>query len=193
MLAIGEGSKQEALEQIRKLGANNVIIRSIKPGEEGSNDEQNSQQTQTENVLEYGLLYRDFERLKHTLPTISDAVAIALLKKQASSGELWIPNARILGTTPDYVKIKPIRLRRGRFITGPDVRNTSNVAVLGAGSAQRLFQFRDPIGQSVHLGEDVYRVIGVLAATGGGNATPGAVGQQDLNDDIYIPIFRCDM
>ena len=33
MLAIGEGSKREALEQIRRLGANNVIIRSVKPSE----------------------------------------------------------------------------------------------------------------------------------------------------------------
>ena len=31
MLAIGEGSKRKAVEQIRQLGATNVIIRSIKP------------------------------------------------------------------------------------------------------------------------------------------------------------------
>ena len=40
----------------------------------------------------------------------------------------------------------------------------------------------------MHLGEDVYRVIGVLSSQGSGNATPGAVGQQDMNDDIYIPL-----
>ena len=51
-----------------------------------------------------------------------------------------------------------------------------------------MFQFRDPIAQPVHLGEDVYRVIGVLSNQGSGNATPGAVGQQDMNDDIYIPL-----
>ena len=39
MLAIGEGSKREALEQIRKLGANNVIIRSIKPGQSGGGED----------------------------------------------------------------------------------------------------------------------------------------------------------
>jgi ABC-type lipoprotein release transport system permease subunit len=33
MLAIGEGSKREALEQLRQLGASNVIIRSVKPGQ----------------------------------------------------------------------------------------------------------------------------------------------------------------
>ena len=34
MLAVGEGSKKEALERIRSLGANNVIIRSVKPLEQ---------------------------------------------------------------------------------------------------------------------------------------------------------------
>ena len=36
MLAITEGSKREALERIRQLGANNVIIRSVKPNQSGS-------------------------------------------------------------------------------------------------------------------------------------------------------------
>ena len=147
MLAIGEGSKQEALEQIRQLGASNVIIRSVKPGQDGGGDDENSttQQQQQNFILEYGLKYKDFERLKSTLPTITDAVSIALLKKPAFYENRWIPNTRILGTTPDYLKIKPIRLRRGRFITGPDIRNNSNVAVLGAGAALRLFRPHDPM------------------------------------------------
>ncbi len=139
-------------------------------------------------VLEYGLQYKDLERLKATLPTITDAIPISLITQPASQEERQIPNARILGITPEYRRVKNVRLRRGRFITVPDLRNTANVAVLGAGAAQRLFRFKDPIGQPVLLGEDVYRVIGVLASQSSGNATPGAVGQQDLNDDIYIPL-----
>ena len=189
MLAIGEGSKREALEQIQRLGANNIIIRSIKPGSGGGDESSDSTtQQQSSMVLEYGLTYKDFERLKATIPTITNAVPIALVTQPAYHEQRSIPNARILGVTPDYIDIKSIRLRHGRFITSPDGYNTSNVAVLGAGAAQRLFQYRDPIGQPVHLGEDVYRVIGVLSSQGSGNATPGAVGQQDMNDDIYIPL-----
>ncbi|MCA9141100.1 MAG: ABC transporter permease, partial [Planctomycetales bacterium] len=190
MLAIGEGSKREALEQIRQLGANNIIIRSIKPGQSGGGESNSASSTQqeTSRVLEYGLQYKDFERLKATIPTITNAVPISLITQAAFHDERSIPNCRILGVTPDYITIKSVRLRHGRFITSPDDHNTSNVAVLGAGAAQRLFQFNDPIGQSVHLGPDVYRVIGVLAGQGSGNATPGAVGQQDLNDDIYVPL-----
>ena len=189
MLAIGEGSKREALEQIKQLGANNVIIRSVKPDEGGNGDEsETASQQQQSYILEYGLQYSDFERLKATLPTVTDAVPIALSLKPAFHEERWIPNARILGTTPDYLKVKNLRVRRGRFVTAPDHWNTANVAVLGAGAATRLFQFKDPIGKSVLLGDDVYRVIGVLGNQGSGNAAPGALGKQDMNDDIYIPL-----
>jgi putative ABC transport system permease protein len=190
MLAIGEGSKREALEQIRQLGATNIIIRSVKPGQGGGGDNSSSSSStqQTSMVLEYGLKYADFERLKATIPTITGAVPISLNIQPAYYGERNIPNARILGVTPDYRKVKRVELRHGRFITSPDDYNSANVAVLGAGAVQRLFQFKDPIGEPILLGEDVYRVIGVLSSQNSGNATPGAVGQQDLNDDIYIPL-----
>lgn len=190
MLAIGEGSKREALEQIRKLGANNVIIRSIKPGQsDGGDNGQASAATEAETrVLEYGLKYRDFDRLKATLPTVSEAVPIALLLKPASRGTGRIANARVLGTTPEYMGVKNLRLRRGRFITQVDLRNTSNIAILGAGSCRKLFGYEDPLGENILLGEDTYRIVGVLAGQASGNATPGGIGQQNMNDDIYIPL-----
>jgi putative ABC transport system permease protein len=188
MLAIGEGSKREALEQIRKLGARNVIIRSVKPGEDGPADDASSTTQQAARVLEYGLKYTDFERLIATLPTIENAVPIALVVKDAQRRHRRIPNARILGTTPDFLGIKSLTVYRGRFLTTTDNVNTANVAVLAAGAADRLFKFEDPIDESVLLGDDVYRVVGVLAAQGSGNATAGALSQQDLNNDIYVPL-----
>ena len=185
---MAKDQKRQALEQIRQLGATNVIVRSVKPGQDGGEDSDSSMQQEQSMILEYGLKYRDLERIKATIPTITDVVPIALIQKPAFFEENWIPNARILGTTPDYERVKSFRLRRGRFITAPDDWNTANVAVLGSGAARRLFKFRDPIAQPIMLGEDVYRVIGVLASQSSGTSTPGAVGQQDLNDDIFIPL-----
>ena len=76
MLAIGEGSKREALEQIRQLGANNIIIRSVKPGQGGGSESSTTSTQQQNMVLEYGLQYTDLERLKATMPTITDAIPI---------------------------------------------------------------------------------------------------------------------
>ena len=190
MLAIGEGSKREALEKIKQLGATNVIIRSVKPGSgpQSGSGSANSQQQQRSWVLEYGLKYNDFERLKATLPTIRKAVPIALLTKDARHKHRWIPNARILGTTPDFLEVKNLRKGRGRFLTNVDLELTHNVAVLAAGAANELFKYEEPLGEHVQLGDDVYLVVGVLSPQGSGNATPGAIGQQDYNNDIYIPI-----
>ena len=51
MLAIGEGSKREALEQIQRLGANNIIIRSIKPGSGGDDGGSETTSQQASMVL----------------------------------------------------------------------------------------------------------------------------------------------
>jgi len=191
MLAIGEGSKRQAVEQIRQLGANNVIIRSVKPEQddvlEGDTTSGTSQQ-QASRILEYGLLYKDFDRLIATLPTVIQAVPIALVRKNAQHGRYRIWNARILGTTPEYLGIKKLDIRRGRFLTGPDLDTTANVTVLGAGAAEKLFSYEDPLGKPLLLGEGAYRVVGVLDTQASGSATPGAIGQQDYNNDIYIPI-----
>ena len=53
MLAIGEGASAEAQEQIRRLGSQNVILRSVKPPEPPN---QGNQRTR---VLSYGLTRED--------------------------------------------------------------------------------------------------------------------------------------
>ncbi len=190
MLAIGEGSKREAVERIRQLGAANVIIRSVKPKQENSSEDgtTGSASQQSSRVLEYGLKYKDFELLTAALPALKEAVPISLIRKNAQHGRHRVTNARILGTMPEYLAVKNLSVRRGRFLTGPDIHGTANVAVLGAGAATRLFSFEDPIGKPLLVGPGAYTVIGVLDTQGSGSATPGAIGQQDFNNDIYIPI-----
>ena len=107
MLAIGEGSKRKAVEQIRQLGATNVIIRSIKPEPENDNESTGNSASQRQNsrVLEYGLKYRDFERLRDTIPTVTRALPIAVLRKDAHHGHRRISNAQDSG----YHAALPVR------------------------------------------------------------------------------------
>src|SRR6187401_1918363 len=64
MVAIGEGGKQQALEQINRLGAQNIRILSVKP------PESNQASNRTQRVLDFGIKRVDLERLK-TLPNIA--------------------------------------------------------------------------------------------------------------------------
>jgi putative ABC transport system permease protein len=189
MLAIGEGSKQAAVEQIRQLGAANVIIRSVKPGQDDNRETTSgSGQATTSRVLEYGLRYKDFEVLTAALPTVKRAVPIALIRRNVQHGRRRIANARVLGTTPEYLQVKNLRLRRGRFLADADLQATANVAILAAGAAERLFGYEDPLGEPLLIGEAAYRIVGVLDEQGSGSAVPGAMQQQDMNRDIYIPL-----
>ena len=189
MLAIGEGSKREALERIRRLGATNVIIRSIKPGQQGGEEEEEVGGDESSSpVVEFGLQYKDLERLKGTLSTIHRAVPITLIRKRAQSMHRGIPNARILGTTSEFVDVKNLKMARGRFLSDSDLTRGANVAVLAAGAATKLFNFEDPIGRQLRLGRMAFRVVGVISPQGSGNAVAGGIGGQDFNKDIYIPL-----
>ena len=76
MLAIGEGASEEAQEQIRRLGSQNVILRSVKPAEENSASDSR--------VLSYGLTKEDYERIVDTFPGVKGAVPICFASASVS-------------------------------------------------------------------------------------------------------------
>jgi hypothetical protein len=119
---------------------------------------------------------------------VKRAVPIALIRRNVQHGRRRISNARVLGTTPEYLQVKNLSVGRGRFLADGDLQTTANVAVLAAGAADRLFGYQDPLGKPLLIGESAYRIIGILAEQGSGSAAPGVMQQQDMNRDIYIPI-----
>src|SRR3954463_4595893 len=56
LMAFGEGSMQDALEDIKRMGATNVIVRSVKPPDDGGASQRRAF------VATYGLTYADFDR-----------------------------------------------------------------------------------------------------------------------------------
>src|SRR3954469_19831936 len=66
LLAIGEGISQEAQRQIEGLGADNIIIRSVKPPSEVM--------ASYSGPVAYGLKRDDFEMLVSTIPTLASAL-----------------------------------------------------------------------------------------------------------------------
>src|SRR5260370_28022799 len=82
-------------------------------------------------------------------------------------------NGRLVATLPEYADINQLELARGRFLINEDDEQMSNVAVLAANTADKLFPFEDPIDYSVRVGAYFYRVVVVLKPrmpTGGSGA-----------------------
>ena len=76
MLSVGEGASKRALEQIRKLGSNNIIVSSIKPTEDITATATHS------HMGIYGLLYQDAERAAATFEHIKRVVPVKLIQKE---------------------------------------------------------------------------------------------------------------
>ncbi len=76
------------------------------------------------------------------------------------------PNISVAGGVPGFAPNNGYMVERGRFITEQDVHFGRPVVVLAHGVANKLFPFRDPVGQKVTLNGQRAMVIGVLEERG---------------------------
>jgi putative ABC transport system permease protein len=184
MLAIGEGASFEAQEQIKNLGSQNVILRSVKPPEEQKVSEKGSESY----VLQYGLSYTDIRSIRATIPGVTILVPSRIMHEY-----VWNISRRvdcdIVGTVPWYPQMRSHHVARGRFFTEADMDASASVCVLGADTAQALFPLDSPLGRDVRVGGDYYRVIGVMEPRGKGVKTdethPGA---KSAAHEMFIPL-----
>lgn len=158
MLAIGEGASDEAQEQIRLLGSQNVILRSIKPPEEFATGTQ-----QTTRVVSYGLTHEDLARIEQTFPGIERVVPVREIYEEVRRLDRAM-NPRVLATLPVYIDVTGRVVMEGRFLSQADEEGTANVCVLSDEVARLLFPFQSPIGGEVKIGGDYYTVVGVVMA-----------------------------
>lgn len=192
MLSVGEGSKQEALERIRELGANNVIVRTLEASEQENNGgNSNTQPAMVTNsryrVNAYGLTFNDLRALSD-IPTQESVVPVLAQRRSVSFQGQQLNDARILATTPELRDVRNLQVRRGRFLRSGDSFQTANVAVLSDGAARQLFGFTDPLGKPVLIGSVAFRVVGVLGRADSGIARAGQASGDDANRDIFIPM-----
>ncbi|MBN2023013.1 MAG: ABC transporter permease [Pirellulales bacterium] len=179
LLAIGEGISLEAQRQIEGLGANNVIVRTIKPPTEVTEA--------TMGILPYGVTRDDFSRLTETLPTVTRALPIRELPRRFSYGGRRV-DGRLVGCTPEYAEVTQLRVERGRFLSDADLHDKQNFCVLAHETGRRLFPFEDPIGRSIRIEQTYYIVVGVMKHRDPSSGIGGSLAGQDYSHDVYIPI-----
>ncbi len=189
MLAIGEGASFEAQEQIRRLGSNNVILRSVKPPEEQKSGAERSF------MLEYGLTYVDVKRIRETIPGVTVVVPGRIIREYVFHHGQRI-DCDITGTVPWYPEMTNHPVAEGRFFTEFETDNNENVCVLEKGAVEALFPIDSPIGKTVRVQSTYYRVVGVMgprasiatAASATKSQDGGKLQQRGVTTRIYIPL-----
>jgi len=183
MLAVGEGASAQAMDQIRRLGSNNILLRAIKPQEDEAAGQRRSR------MSVYGLTYDDDKRLRETMPGVKRTVPVKLVRKEGRLGSQTL-NLRVVGTTPDWFGLVKRRVIAGRTLSQEDIEAFNSVCVLTEHGARRLLATKGSLGESLKIGGDFFEVVGIVASeagigTGGGIQTP------DQQVDVYIPINVC--
>ena len=179
LMSFGEGSMQDALEDIKSLGATNIIVRSDKPPDDIS--------TQTRSfVARYGITQKDYE-LFGTIPTVIRMVPMRIFPKPVYHDQyMW--NSRIVATTPEYSEINKVPVASGRFLVDKDSEEMQNVCVLGSNAAAKLFPLDSPIDRAVLIDKFSYVVVGVVAERMPTGGSGGSQAAEDFNNDVYIPL-----
>jgi putative ABC transport system permease protein len=200
LMSFGEGNMREALEDIKRQGATNVIIRSEKPVDDSSSQRRSM-------TANYGLTYADYDQLL-LLNTIEGSVPMRMFPQEIRNLHRMF-NGRVVGTTRAYRNVNRIELVEGRFLEDSDEidektrerlerdgvelqgdnLHLKNVAVLGSDVAEALFPFQSAVDKSIVLNKHHFRVIGVLKertplTSAGGSA-------EDFNGEVYIPLSTC--
>jgi putative ABC transport system permease protein len=178
MLSVGEGASKEAMDQIRKLGSNNIIISSIKSIEEESTSTTHS------HMGIYGLTYEDYARVAETFKVIRQTAPVKLIRKEGRLGERAL-ELRIVGTTPVWFELVQRPVVAGRVLIASDDNERAPAAVLTEFGARKLLAAENTIGQSLKIGGDRFEIVGIVKSESG---QAGNIQIPDQEVDVYIPI-----
>ncbi|MFA5088920.1 MAG: ABC transporter permease [Candidatus Omnitrophota bacterium] len=170
MLALGEGAKASIQTQLASLGSNLLVIRPGSPRVQGV-------------ALESGsvtrLTFQDVESIKRLSEIQSVSPSVSGRGQMVYANKNW--NTQVEGVGVDYAPMRAAVPAVGRFFNEHEVKTREKVVVLGVTVARELFGDSDPIGQTVKINLNNFKVIGILPAK-------GSAGFRDPNDTVLVPV-----
>ena len=177
MLSISEGAKREALAQIESMGVDNIILSTKKPPPMGKDLSDN---TNNSNYETYGLTEIDRDHILH-MDNVAAISTARNSRKPILKGTTRL-NVNLYGVTNDFLAATRSQIIQGRWLSPAD--RDRNVCVIGINARRGLFSIQDRkiVGKIIGVGDDAYRVVGIMENTKG--TTIQGLGSP--NDAIFI-------
>lgn len=179
LVAIGNGLQALVATQFESFGANNIYISPGNPfGESGRGfNPENQRAALINNKIEY----REVQAVRRVREWVKAASALTQGSAQASYKKT-VKRPTVVGVDPEYQEITQTFAEKGRFFTNNENQNRKRVAALGPKIAEELFGSIDPIGKTILLNSQRYKVVGVLEEKGGGFGGPS------FDNYVFIPV-----
>ena len=172
MVAVGMGVRQRVTDSIASLGSNMLIIR---PGAATTGGVRGAAGSRTTLKYEDALaIKKKIKDISYISPTVQKSYQVVY------GNQNW--NTSVTGVTPEYMSIRDLKVTTGSFITNEDLATRNRVAVIGMTVASNLFGEVNPVGKTIRVNNQPYRIIGVLESKG-----QSSVGQ-DQDDVVIVPL-----
>lgn len=177
LLSIGEGVKQETLEQIGKLGMNTFTVK-LNPLHPDSSKEE--MQTPS-------LSMADARALQLNLPGLVRCAPISIIHAAAPSNPrpFQLLSIETLGITRDYQELKGLETIEGRLICDLDIREKKHICVLGSEIAKSLGR-KGHAGHSLTIHHCQWEIIGILKPMN--QSKNQHIASRNLDKTIFIPL-----
>ncbi|MEK7496971.1 MAG: ABC transporter permease, partial [Patescibacteria group bacterium] len=177
IVSIGSGAQSLILSQVSKLGGNLI---GILPG---------ASDAKGPPAAVFGIqvktLVNDNIKALQNDPRTNHIVAIAGYARGTATIASRTQEKRAgayLGVSATYPQVENITLGSGRFFTSAEEVGIARVAVLGSEMADELFAGVDPVGQTIRIKRENFKVIGLLTER-------GTVAFSNQDNQVFIPLL----
>jgi len=170
MLAIGEGARQDIVDQISQIGTNRLTLQPARvPGQRRS--------------LPSTLTLEDADAITEQLPNVLGAMP-ELQGNYTVRYQRQDYSTQVTAVTENMPELSNWDLSRGIFFNREDSDRYTPVAVLGSTVASEIFPGNsDPLGEYILIKNIPFLVIGVLTSKGGSSGFNGG----DQDDAVFVP------
>lgn len=170
MLAIGEGARQDIVDQISQIGTNRLTLQPARvPGQRRS--------------LPSTLTIDDADAITEQLPNVLGAMP-ELQGNYTVRYQRQDYSTQVTAVTENMPELSNWDLSRGIFFNREDSDRYTPVAVLGSTVASEIFPGNsDPLGEYILIKNIPFLVIGVLTSKGGSSGFNGG----DQDDAVFVP------
>ena len=185
IVTLTQGVSVTLNQRLAGLGTNVLTIQSGSASRNGAFQGEGTAQT---------LTMSDVQALT-PIPHVANISPVISVGAQAIYGNRnW--NTQVQGVSPSYQSLQNWQLARGAWFSTGDQLGAAPVAVIGQTVVDNLFTPAgiDPIGQTVRINNQLFRVVGTLQSKGSsgfGNAddvifVPSTAAQDRLKNSLYV-------
>jgi len=157
LTSLGEGARRYVTDEFLALGSNLLIIVPGKTETEG--------EAPLFSQAPHDLTVADSDAIARYSPRIRRAAPVLLGTAMAVHGEKQ-REVTVFGTTGEMLRIRQMKMSIGRFLPEGEGERNARVCVIGSKIQSELFGGGNPLGASLRVGGERFKVIGVLASRG---------------------------